>query len=110
MILKRKNKRKFKDVIINFNTISIGSDEPEKIKEITSELLEELPQIKESYYSNNKRDDGILSIEEQCIADEKWKDDLTTAASVVMKILRRNPKYCNCIDYVHISSDEITFD
>lgn len=115
---KKKDKMSISDqpnVTINFNTFSFNANNEEDLAKITAKILEELPQVKETYDAEDKRDsDGVLADKFITDAYKRWKEDLVQASTVVMKILSKNPNYSSLIGEqdvlcVMITSDSIKF-
>ena len=98
-----------KHVTINFNTFQFNAKTPEELSEITSKILEDLPQVKENYYTATKSTKGVIPIGETTRAYAEWKSDLMQASNVVMDILSRCPKsYGEGVNAVIISPENIT--
>lgn len=108
---KNEKKNDQPNLTFNFNTFSFNANNEEDLAKITAKILEELPQVKETYDAEDKRaEDGFLADKYRMVTHKKWKEDLMQASVVVMKILSKNPNYSSYIGEQDIRCVKITSD
>lgn len=92
-------------VTINMNTFQFCVTEKEKLSEITAKILEDLPQVKESYDVKND-EDRIITNAEYNQSYKAWESDITKAATVVMELFQKQPVPANLEKCENVLIDE----